>query len=78
MLGWKLSHIDLTVVVEVVALAMKLQLQWNNPERRKRIYTMGLLPDTQNYGVRIRRECRERLRVNDPDARAVMHAGVAN
>ena len=29
---------------------------------------MGLLPDTQNCGLRMRRECRERfLRVRDPD-----------
>ena len=38
-------------------------------------YTMGLLPDTQNCGLHMHRECRERfppsLRVDDPD----MHHG---
>ena len=37
--------------------------------------TMGLLPDTQNFGLRMHRECRERFprpqRVSDPD----MHHG---
>ena len=32
---------------------------------------MGLLPDTQNYGLRMRRECRERLPLGDSD----MHHG---
>ena len=55
---------------------------------------MGLLADTQNCGLRMRRECRERfphhrlqrkLLVSGPgmhhgtcDARAVMHVGIAN
>ena len=33
---------------------------------------MGLLPDTQNCGLRMLQECRER------DARAVRHAGITN
>ena len=46
---------------------------------------MGLLPDTQNCGLRMRRECRERFpshrRLAIPTcitARAVMHGGIAN
>ena len=38
----------------------------------------GLLSDTSNCGLRMRRECRERLPRNVRDARAVMHAGIAN
>ena len=50
---------------------------------------MGLLPDTQNSGLRMRRECQERFPrhrlqrkplVSDPgmhDARALMHVGIA-
>ena len=40
---------------------------------------MGLLPDTQHYGLRMRRECRERfLQQHVCDAHAVMHAGITN
>ena len=46
---------------------------------------MGLLPDTQNCGLRIRRECRECFPATDfkgnyylRHARAVMHVGIAN
>ena len=49
---------------------------------------MGLSSDAQNYGLRMRRVCRERFprqspRISDPDmhvrdAHAVMHAGIAN
>ena len=50
---------------------------------------MGLLPDTQNYGLRMRRECRERFPrrrgleiptciTHVRDARAVMHVGIAD
>ena len=53
---------------------------------------MGLFPDTQNCGLRMRREYRERFprhhglaitacimaRAWRTDARAVMHAGIAN
>ena len=53
------------------------------------VATMSLLPDTHNWGLRMRRECRERFprhRVQRSrhapwhvcDARAVMHAGIAN
>ena len=53
------------------------------------VSSMGLLPDTQNRGLRMRRECREhfphhqiqrKLLVSDPGmrhARAVMHVGIA-
>ena len=47
-------------------------------------FRMGLLPDMQNNGLRMRRECRKRFfpsqRVSGPamrDVRAVMHAGIA-
>ena len=46
---------------------------------------MGLLPDTQNCEVRMRRECRERFPSRSQyasrhvrRARAVMHVGIAN
>ena len=49
---------------------------------------MGLLPDTENCGLRMRLECRERFprhrRLAIPTCitarvpRAVMHAGIAN
>ena len=51
---------------------------------------MGLLPDTQHCGLRMRRECRERfprhrglaiptgITARACDARAVMYAGIAN
>ena len=46
---------------------------------------MGLLPDTQNRGLRMRRKCRERFPRHRGlaiptciKARAVMHAGIAN
>ena len=44
---------------------------------------MGLLSDTQNYGLRMRRECRERKWSRHAsrhvrDARAVMHTGIAD
>ena len=51
---------------------------------------MDLLPDTQNRGLRMRQECRERFfsatggyrsrhaSRHVRDARAVMHAGIAN
>ena len=46
---------------------------------------MDLLPDTQNCGLRMRQECRERFPRHRGhalrhvrDARAVMHAGIAN
>ena len=54
------------------------------------IIVMDFLPDMSNFGMRIRRECRERFLhhrrqrkplVNDPDmhhTRAVMHGGIAN
>ena len=40
---------------------------------------MGLLPDMQICGLRMRRKYRERFpRHRVRDARAVMHAGIAN
>ena len=50
---------------------------------------MGLLPDTYNCGLRMRRDCRQRFprpcglaiqntSRNIRDARAVMHAGIGN
>ena len=49
---------------------------------------MGLLPHTENCGLRMRRECRERFprlrglaiptRITARDARAVVHVGSAN
>ena len=39
------------------------------------LHPMGLLPDTKNCGLRIRREYRERF---PRHARAVMHTGIAN
>ena len=52
------------------------------------LYNMDLLPDTQNCGLHMRRECRERFPATAGkrsrhasrhvrDARAVMHAGIA-
>ena len=38
---------------------------------------MGLLPDKYNCGLRMRQECQERF-IFPRDARAVMHAGIAN
>ena len=45
---------------------------------------MGLLPDTQNYGLRMRRECFPRHHglaiptfITARPARAVLHAGIA-
>ena len=51
--------------------------------------TMGLFPDTQDCGLRMRRECRERFprhiglatrheSRHVRNARAVMHAGIAD
>ena len=47
--------------------------------------SIGLLLDTQNCGLRMRRECRERFPDRSRhasrhvlDARAVMHVGIAN
>ena len=54
------------------------------------MHSMGLLPDTYNCGLRMRRECREcsphhwlqrKALVSDPGmhhARAVVHVGIAN
>ena len=48
---------------------------------------MGILPDTQNYGLCMHRECRGRFPrhrlqrkplVNDPGVHHVMHVGIAN
>ena len=52
----------------------------------KFIATMGLLPDTQNCGLRMRRECwdsptatsKETSSRQVRDARVVMHVGIAN
>ena len=61
---------------------------WSNEQRNHPVLsrddTMGLLSDTWNCGLRIRRECRERfvrhrgLAIQACDARAVMHARIAN
>ena len=62
-----------------------LKTAWKLPS-----IVLGLLPDTQNCGLRMRRECRERFPlhqlqrkplVSDPHVRhtrAVMHVGIAN
>ena len=41
--------------------------------------SIGLLADMQNYGLSMRRECRERFPPwHVRDTRAVMHDGIAN
>ena len=49
--------------------------RWGNPGVLNvyvQTIALGPLPDTQNCGLRMHRECQER------DARAVMHARIAN
>ena len=62
-------------------MILQFMYQWNI------LYAMGLSPDTDNYGFRMRWECRERfprrslqkkLPASDPDMHHVMHVGVAN
>ena len=64
-------------------------LLWRYSQLAPEIDPIGLLPDTQNCGLRIRRECRERFPHHRGlailyalrhvhDARVVMHAWIAN
>ena len=64
---------------------MKTQVKWFYNSSLLNKCDMGLLPDRQNCGLRMRRAYLECFPchqwVGDPDmhdARAVMHAGIAN
>ena len=48
------------------------------PREGNETLTMHLLPDTQNYGLRMHRECREHASRHVRDSCAVMPAEIAN
>ena len=82
------SHMSSFPMVVVVVFGC-ICVWWclrSKPYTSKIFYLMGLLPDTQNCGLRRYRECRERFPhhrlqmkplVSDPGS-AVMHVGIAN